>query len=85
MRNSPREPSNQATGYPHVPSTEYKFSSGIHTFIIKQKMEYKGSESNGSDKSNPEVSLIFKGHWTQPQSTSTDPDVSSGTNPFNPR
>ena len=46
-------------------------------------MESKGSESNGSDKSNPEVSLIFKGHWTQPQSTSTDPDVSSGTNPFN--
>ena len=57
----------------------------IHTFIIKQKMESKGSESNGSDKSNPEVSLIFKGHWTQLQSTSTDPDVSSGTNPFNPR
>ena len=48
-------------------------------------MESKGSESNGSDKSNPEVSLIFKGHWTQPQSTSTDPDLSSGTNPLNPR
>ena len=48
-------------------------------------MESNGSESNGSDKSNPEVSLIFKGHWTQPQLTSSDPDVSSGTNRLNPR
>ena len=43
-------------------------------------MESKGSESNASDKSNPEVSLIFKRHWTQPQSTSTDPDLSSNNN-----
>ena len=66
-----------------MPSTEYQISSGIHTLkILKQKME---SKSNGSNKSNPEVSLIFKGYWTQPPSTSSDPDVSSGTNPFNPR